>query len=66
MTKEEFAYGDNRTDRRWREIADRRARFYDWYQEHKDKELPSLKVIAKAFGTTAPTISSWINKLEDY
>ena len=63
MTKEEFAYGDNRTDRRWREIADRRARFYDWYQEHKDKELPPVKAIAKAFGVDRATILHWISKL---
>lgn len=63
MTKEEFVYGVNRTDKRGRDIQDRRARFYDWWLEHKNGELPPLKVMAKAFGVKDGTIKRWISKL---
>ena len=63
MTKEEFAYGVNRTDRIGREQSERRAKFYDWYQENKDN-LPPTKAIAKKFGVQDSTVSHWIDRID--
>ena len=65
MTKDEFMYSDPRSIRasKFREWAERRGRFYDWWMEHKDDDLPTEKEIAKKFDTTQSTISVWITKL---
>lgn len=63
MTRDEFVYSDARLTPKYREMSKKRAAFYDWFQKHKDEELPPLKTIAKQFNVDLATISYWIRKI---